>query len=109
MSSPTRATLQALTTPFVPPPNCADQFTTTAFISSYTTGTESGYSIISFLASDPADPRFSACQPSGWDRNLDSDFQFSPAVCPSGWTAYNLGGTVSNPEAPFTTAYCCSR
>ncbi|RKU41818.1 hypothetical protein DL546_003840 [Coniochaeta pulveracea] len=106
MSSPTGPALQALTTPFVPPPNCADQFTTTSIMSSYTSGTKSGDSVIPFLASDPADPRFSACQPSGWDWNLGSDFQFSPAVCPSGWTAYNLGGTVY--QGQFTTAYCCS-
>ncbi|KAK4100218.1 hypothetical protein N658DRAFT_497447 [Parathielavia hyrcaniae] len=101
MSSPTRAAPQALTTPFVPPPSCANQFITTSFVSSSTT--------VTVLASGPADARFSACQPPGWDSGGESSglngFRFSPAVCPSGWTAYNLGGTMLS---DVTTAYCCS-
>ncbi|KAK4041115.1 hypothetical protein C8A01DRAFT_15092 [Parachaetomium inaequale] len=105
MSSNAPAVPHTLTTPFVPPPSCTDQFITT----SYTTQS----SVITVLASGPADPRFVACQPSGWDAGASS-FQFSPAVCPSGWGAYRLGVTTSYLDAnaarstSFTTAYCCS-
>ncbi|KAK4031702.1 hypothetical protein C8A01DRAFT_51311 [Parachaetomium inaequale] len=104
MSSATAA-LQALTTPFVPPPSCTDQFITT----SYTTQSR----VIIVHASGPADSRFAACQPSGWDAG-ESSFQFSPAVCPSGWGAYRLGvttsylGVAATRSTSFTTAYCCS-
>jgi hypothetical protein len=96
---------QTLTTPFVPPPSCTDQFITT----SYTAQS----SVITVLASGPADPRFAACQPAGWEAGPTS-FRFSPAVCPSGWGAYRLGFTESLDDlhtsySTFTTAYCCSR
>jgi len=107
MSSPT-ATAPALTTPFVPPPGCADQFITTSY-------TSWSSIIIPVLASGPVDSRFASCQPSGWNAG-NASFHFSPAVCPSGWTAYALGGTVSYVEDPtttsvttFSTAHCCSR
>ncbi|KAK4031653.1 hypothetical protein C8A01DRAFT_21172, partial [Parachaetomium inaequale] len=97
-------------TPFVPPQSCADQFITATFISN-SSGT------VTVLASDPANSRFAACQPSGWDAGGEGErsFQFSPAVCPSGWTAYKLGRTVSGVGVPvthkktFSAAYCCSR
>jgi hypothetical protein len=104
---PTTAVLQALTTPFVAPPGCADQFLT--YLSTYYNS-----AVTTILASGPADSRFASCQPSGW--NAGPSFQFSPAVCPSGWTAYDVGGTTSAIIEPtsthtrtFTTAYCCSR
>lgn len=103
----TTAVLQALTTPFVAPPGCADQFLT--YLSTYYNS-----AVTTILASGPADSRFASCQPSG--RNAGPSFQFSPAVCPSGWTAYHVGGTTSAIIEPttthnrtFTTAYCCSR
>ncbi len=103
----TTAVLQALTTPFVAPPDCADQFLT--YRSTYYNS-----AVTTILASGPADSRFASCQPSGW--NAGPSFQFSPAVCPSGWTAYDVGGTISAIIEPatthtrtFTTAYCCSR
>ncbi|KAL2127333.1 hypothetical protein VTI74DRAFT_10894 [Chaetomium olivicolor] len=105
MSSNAAVVPHTLTTPFVPPPGCTDQFITT----SYTTQS----SVITVLASGALDPRFAGCQPSGWDAG-GSSFQFSPAVCPSGWGAYRLGVTTSYLDATatrstsFTTAYCCS-
>ncbi|KAK4096689.1 hypothetical protein N658DRAFT_501295 [Parathielavia hyrcaniae] len=99
MSSSTQAAPQALTTPFVPPQSCADQFITTTIYSDFTTTT--------VLASVPAHPRFSACQPPGWDSGGDNNsiLHFSPAVCPSGWTAHALGGYESQ---AVSTAHCCS-
>ncbi len=101
------AVLQALTTPFVAPPGCADQFLT--YLSTY-----HDTAVTTILASGPADYRFASCQPSGWIAS--PSFQFSPAVCPSGWTAYDVGGTASAIIEPttthtrtFTTACCCSR
>jgi hypothetical protein len=40
-------------------------------------------STVAVLASGPADSRFPACHPSGWDKS-EINVQFSPAVCPSG-------------------------
>ncbi|KAK4186214.1 hypothetical protein QBC35DRAFT_348241, partial [Podospora australis] len=86
----------ALTTPFSPPQSCVDQFVTTSFVSDSST--------VTLLASGPVDSQFSACQPSGWDAGgSSSNFHFSPAVCPSGWTAYELGA-----DGQSSTARCCS-
>ena len=110
--SSTAAAPQALTTPFVAPQSCADQFVTTSFVSSFY-WTDYSTTTVSVLVSGPADSRFSACQPQGWDQG--TRFQFRPAVCPSGWTAYNLEGTRSGVGTPatyiktFSTAFCCSR
>ncbi|KAF7532161.1 hypothetical protein G7054_g8177 [Neopestalotiopsis clavispora] len=101
-TSTTTAPYLAVTTPFTPPQGCVDQFRTTSVVSSfwwndYTTTT------VKVLASDPGDSRFSACQPPGW--NESAQFTFSPAVCPSGFTAYLLGHGL---EWSLSTAYCCS-
>ncbi|KAL3440396.1 hypothetical protein BJX65DRAFT_314816 [Aspergillus insuetus] len=85
---------QALTTPFVPPEDCIDQFTATSYITSFSWG-EYSTTTLRVLLSEAAD----SCLPSGWDVPA-SEFQPSPAVCPSDWTAYNLGGT-----AGFTLSY----
>ena len=48
-----------------------------------------------------------SCYPSGWeDIDLLHQFYFSPAVCPSGWTYYDMASDW-NPGA--STAYCCNR
>jgi hypothetical protein len=62
------------------------------------------------LASDTADPRVSACQPSGWADVVPSSlWTFSPAVCPSGWTAYKLATDLAGPElSTYSSAVCCS-
>ncbi|KAH8659816.1 hypothetical protein BX600DRAFT_551376 [Xylariales sp. PMI_506] len=105
-SSKTTTTLapQALTTPFVPPRNCTTQFYTTKFITSLGASTTT----VKVLVSGPADAQFSACQPSGWGEGTSS-FAFSPAVCPSGWTAYDLGaaGPVTFTQT-LSTAFCCA-
>lgn len=125
--APTSSAPQALTTPFVPPEtlSCADQFITTSFFTSHNYTSQTLY----VQASVPAAPNFAACQPAGWDRNRSTMLQFSPAVCPSKWTAYLLapskmqsetsiffnstkfetGTTTFTPYKTVTTAYCCSR
>ena len=111
--SSTAAAPHALTTPFVPPQNCSDQFVTTSFESSFYWHSGSN-TTVSILASGPADYRFAACQPPGWDQGTSS-FHFSPAVCPSGWTAYDLAPRFPAVISPATsqktvwTAHCCSR
>ncbi|KAH6628875.1 hypothetical protein F5144DRAFT_580364 [Chaetomium tenue] len=103
-SSTAPPALPALTTPFVPPPSCTDQFITTSYTSQS--------SVVIVLVSGPADPQFATCQPSGWDAGKNS-LEFRPAVCPSGWTAYDLGLTSFDVDtlhwAPLSSAYCCSR
>jgi hypothetical protein len=57
------------------------------------------------IIQDTADPRFASCQPPSWaSRVPESRFSFSPAVCPSDWTAYALGVAAD----AISTAYCCS-
>ncbi len=57
---------------------------------------------VSYSTSNRFDQGFASCQPSGWD---SSYFQFSPAVCPSGWT-YNQMRTV---QPGVSRAFCCAR
>ncbi|OBT84624.1 hypothetical protein VE02_05443 [Pseudogymnoascus sp. 03VT05] len=89
-TTPIPKSLLALTTPFTPPPNCANIFTTTRTLTSYhqnnfTTTT------LTILYSDPNNAGFTQCQPPGWDSVVpESRFHFSPAVCPDQWTAYAL-------------------
>ncbi|KAJ5836481.1 hypothetical protein N7447_002507 [Penicillium robsamsonii] len=68
---------------------------------------------VAFLISDVADPHFSACQPNGWDhRDPASQFHFSPAVCPSYWTYFEMRRTSTKfgneNLAYYSTAYCCA-
>ncbi|ERS95375.1 hypothetical protein HMPREF1624_08253 [Sporothrix schenckii ATCC 58251] len=103
----------ALTTPFVQPGSCSDIFSTTNFFVG-----ASGFAeeYITVAVSDATDPQFTACMPSGWgDLAATRRFEFSPAVCPSGWTAYNLRSTAlttalsgTTSYAGLTTAYCCA-
>jgi len=94
-----------LTTPFEYVPSCTNTpVTTTSLVSKFywaeTTTT------LQVTAPDEGDDRFSSCQPPGWDSGpTESPFSFSPAVCPSGWTAYSLSTTLST----ITIAYCCDR
>ncbi len=104
----------ALTTPFAQPGRCSDIFSTTSF-GIAATGSAQPY--ITVAVSDASDPRFTACMPSGWGSLApERRFEFSPAACPSGWTAYNLRSTDltttasgSTVYAGLTTAYCCAR
>ncbi|KAK4042048.1 hypothetical protein C8A01DRAFT_33935 [Parachaetomium inaequale] len=72
------SSILALSTPFVQPATCTNIFST-----SILTATVRSTNIIS---------------------GSTSRFAFSPAVCPSGWTAYNLGT-----DGPVSTADCCAR
>ncbi|KAK3390747.1 hypothetical protein B0H63DRAFT_519961 [Podospora didyma] len=114
MSSTTAAAL-ALITPFAQPPSCSEIFSTTSLVSSFWWNQYST-TTVQILASADADaenapPGFaSTCRPPGWNTNvpLTNRFSFSPAVCPSGWTAYKL--QTAEMAWPITsTAYCCDR
>ncbi|CEL10865.1 hypothetical protein ASPCAL13973 [Aspergillus calidoustus] len=109
-SSGTLATApQPLTTPFVPSESCVDKFRTTNYITSFSWD-DFSTTTLRVLVSEEAD----SCLPSGWNGSPASEFQASPAVCPSAWTAYNLGATVFVERSPVTrsvtasTAFCCS-
>ncbi|KAF4201920.1 hypothetical protein CNMCM8927_000946 [Aspergillus lentulus] len=96
--------LQPLTTPFIPPPGCGNQYSTTDYLL---------YSKHSYHLS--VSKELPSCQPSGWGVSQSSRFDYSPAVCPAGWTAYSIGGTVSSASPmtaatrSVTTAFCCSK
>lgn len=102
--------LLGLTTPFVQQPSCTDIWELTT-VSTLTYGSSTTYAV---LASNSADARFASCQPSGWANVVtQSRFSFSPAVCPSGWTYYDMAATIvaTAPTGPFPThsaAYCCA-
>ena len=95
----------ALTTPFAYASSCANiPFSTTSLVSEFYWADE--IITVPFLVSDQADERFSSCQPPGWDSGPGkSSFSFSPAVCPSDWTAYSL----SRVSSTLSTAHCCDR
>lgn len=100
----TRTAPQALTTPFTAPSSCAGQFDTTSFVTSYFWNTFET-TTVTLLVSATSD---ASCRPSAVDQ--DGPFEFSPAVCPSGWTAYALGPTAPvAASTTVTTAFCCSR
>ncbi|KAL2842584.1 hypothetical protein BJX68DRAFT_270523 [Aspergillus pseudodeflectus] len=111
MASPGTPTTarQPLTTPFVPSESCVDKFQTTSYITSFPWD-DFSTTTLRVLVSEEAD----SCLPSGWNDSPASEFQASPAVCPSAWTAYNLGATVFVERSPVTrsvtasTAFCCS-
>jgi hypothetical protein len=109
----TGTSLLAMHTPFAQPATCSDIFSTTTLTTTLTTTyVTSGSTTLSssvyaakVAVSNPADPRFTTCQPPGWAGVVpESRFSFSPAVCPSGWTAHYLGTA-----GPVTTAHCCAR
>lgn len=92
----------AMTTPFVQNGECVSAMVLTTITTSlYSTSTT-----ITVLASDAAAPAFSSCQPSGWDRDAGRDdmLSFSPAVCPSNWTYYEM-----STKKHHSTAYCCAK
>ncbi|OBT95626.1 hypothetical protein VE01_05911 [Pseudogymnoascus verrucosus] len=106
-------TLLALTTPFILPPSCTNIFTTTSTITSYHWNNFTATTLI-VVYSDPANARFTQCQPPGWDQIAPSSrFHFSPAVCPDQWTAYavrdlDVDIDTSSLSSLVTTAYCCA-
>ncbi|KAG2414547.1 hypothetical protein HFD88_003738 [Aspergillus terreus] len=92
----------ALTTPFIPPPDCSIQDLTTITTTSYSTA-----ETVPVLLSDPADPRFPECQPSNWaSAPSSSRYSYSPAVCPRDWLAWSIATTELQAET-VTTAWCC--
>jgi hypothetical protein len=95
----TATALLALTTPFQQQTGCNSHFTTTSFISTDDYGTT--YTVPLVISE-----QVNSCYPSGWDSVVpESRLCFSPAVCPSGWTYYEMA---ENRETA-STAYCCNR
>ena len=96
----TATALLVLTTPFVQPPGCDSHFTLTNAPTSTNTR-DHVTSMMSVLSSLPV----ASCYPSGWDSVISqSRFHFSPAVCPSGWTYYDMADL-----STISTAFCCNR
>lgn len=105
-STPTETRLLAVTTRFAPSPGdaCTILDLTTNLDPSITTRDDTAY----FLYSDPADDRFTSCQPKGWaDRPSSIRFSFSPAVCPNGWTWLDIRVNTIASNDNITTAFCC--
>ncbi|KAK1465561.1 hypothetical protein CMEL01_11553 [Colletotrichum melonis] len=96
----------AITTPFVQPPDCSNQWVMTEMPHLPLTSFSSGevYHTVMSKVSVSAPP--SSCYPSGWDRvERTSRLNFSPGVCPEDWTYYSMART--HTEGP-TSAYCCN-
>ncbi|KAL8337075.1 hypothetical protein RB601_008535 [Gaeumannomyces tritici] len=121
----------ALTTPFTAPPSCDDIWIKTrgSFVATFATNhSKTTHLWVTITASNQADPRFAPCQPPGWDAGPtgatgttthDGILTFSPAVCPSGWTAWWLGHTyvpsvtgigifTTTTYRTISTANCCA-
>jgi hypothetical protein len=88
----------ALTTAFVQPDGCESHWTATSF-------DDDGTAEVTVVESEA----ISSCYPSGWDGNRpkNSRFHFSPAVCPSSWTYYQLAEYWT--FRGKSTALCCNR
>ncbi|KAJ3493674.1 hypothetical protein NLG97_g4582 [Lecanicillium saksenae] len=97
-SAPT-GTLLPQITPFVAPAGCEGGG---AFLT--TTGEHDNGG--TFIVSDPS--HLPTCQPSGWNSGA-TRFQYSPAVCPRGWTAYSLSVSQSAGVKFESQAACCSK
>lgn len=90
--------LLALTTPFKQPRGCDSHWERTGILS-----TEGDTSTVPVLLSKAVP----SCYPSGWgDVVPESRWHFNPAVCPSGWTYYNMG---EDGVKGHSTAFCCNR
>lgn len=99
MATATATALLALTTPFQQQTGCNSHFTTTSFISTDNNGTT--YTVPLVISE-----QVNSCYPSGWDSVVpESRLCFSPAVCPSGWTYYEM----EENSVTASTAYCCDR
>ncbi|KAL8415003.1 hypothetical protein RB594_006000 [Gaeumannomyces avenae] len=119
MSSATTATsFAAMTTPFVQAASCADLWSTSTIVTRGA-GRNSTSVTLPILVSDTTNPRFATCRPPGMNKTAPEDhLTFSPAVCPSGWTGYQLSLrstalSVLQPSTSvslytFTTAQCCA-
>lgn len=113
-STVTQTVFQTVTTPFIQASSCLSIYDLTTLPILRPAGGSSTISPVAFLISDAANPQFSACQPNGWnDGDAASQFHFSPAVCPSDWTYYEIRRTSSKAGKgnldPYSTAYCCAR
>ncbi|VUC37056.1 unnamed protein product [Clonostachys rosea] len=94
----------ALTTPFIQPRGCGGEFSSTNFTSIYRTNSTTTSSVHTIFASGPGASGYAACQPSQWDET-NTRFSFSPGVCPSAWTVWDI----SQYDNGTWTARCCSR
>ncbi|KAK2768308.1 hypothetical protein FQN54_000161 [Arachnomyces sp. PD_36] len=92
--------LSALTTQFRQGTECASIWGMITTVQR----TNSEDTTLTILTSNANDPHFASCQPSGWDAGSDR-FSFSPAVCPSSWTYFDMAGFVFTHmyEFPVTT------
>lgn len=99
LTSASRAIQTLFTTPFERPSGCVHEGVFTTITSySYQPGT-------TFIISDPSRER--TCQPGGRDADFPQ-FHYSPAVCPSGWTAYALEVRSNQAEKYESRAVCCN-
>ncbi|KAK7959561.1 uncharacterized protein PG986_004415 [Apiospora aurea] len=95
----------ALTTPFLQPPDCSGIFTATRKTTSLHHQGSYYKTVLTVAISDPTNVRFTTCQPPGWaEADPHHRFEFSPAVCPDKWTAYNL-----NSHGGTSKVACCAR
>ena len=116
-------TFVALTTPYVQPSSCTNIrdlgiFQTNEYDS--VLGSLS-YKRITAIGSPIFHPKFSGCQPSGWDApaswptgRIVPALYFSPAVCPSDWATHSIYVSPmsyfdESSTETYTGAYCCKR
>lgn len=98
--------ITTLTTPFVAPTSCTGAFhnTTTITRTPSNGGTTWTEWELQYSSTD-------GCQPSGGS-GVYTGLNFSPAVCPSGWTAYDLKASTTYGMKAKSVNYiasCCTR
>lgn len=99
----------ALTTPFVPSPTCLQNVWDVHRTAYETTNYTSTPHVATFSFTALATADLLTCQLSGWSSLTSASYwSLSPAVCPSGWTAYDIKTAYSSPWM-ISTANCCER
>ncbi|KAJ6790377.1 hypothetical protein PWT90_04215 [Aphanocladium album] len=100
-----------LTTAFAAPTSCKDAYLRVSTFTSTPSSSSSGkrQSITEWQLHRSSED---GCQPFGADNNLQRTSFYDVAVCPSDWTAYNLGAVTSwrvKAKDVYFTADCCPR
>lgn len=104
-------TFKSMTTPFSTPTECNGRFSPATTVTSTPRSWETQTTwvwAVEFSSTSPG------CEPSGLGATKEftkTEARYSPAVCPSGWTAYNIGAYTTDGMKTAAVEYsatCCA-
>lgn len=102
---------KTLTTPFEAPSSCHDAFLPTMTVA-VTNTYRNGYDKATTTSWTLQLSSEAGCQPSGAPDVDARKSSYDPAVCPAGWTAYDVGASTKykmKDKDLYFTASCCAR